>query len=81
MGCCEEDDLTYFKAKCFLAPFHTTVGSGEGGETAGVLAREGSALWMMHLNTESLCLLSVKNAACHVLKYLWWSLRYPQTSQ
>ena len=44
MGCCEEDDLTYFKAKCFLALFHAAVGSGEGGETAGVLAREGSAL-------------------------------------
>lgn len=44
MGCCEEDDLTCFKAKCFLAPFHAAVGSGEGGETAGALAGEGSAL-------------------------------------
>lgn len=39
MGCCEEDDLTYFKAKCFLALFHAVAGSAEGGETAGVLAR------------------------------------------
>jgi len=44
MGCCEEDNLTDFKAKCFLARFHAAVGSGEGGETAGVLVREGSAL-------------------------------------
>lgn len=33
-GGCEEDDLTYFKAKCFLAPFHAAVRRGEGGETA-----------------------------------------------
>lgn len=43
MGCCEEDDLTYFKAKCFLAQFHAAVGSAGGGETAGALARERAA--------------------------------------
>lgn len=50
MGCCNGDNLTYFKSKCFLAPFPVAVGSDE---AVGAPSREGSLLGMMHWNTAS----------------------------
>lgn len=54
MGCCDGNNLIYFKSKCFLALFPTAVGSDVGDETVGALLGEGSLLgMMMRWNTES----------------------------
>lgn len=53
MGCCNGDNLTYFKSKCFLAPFPVALGSDVGDEAVGAPSREGSLLGMMHWNTAS----------------------------
>lgn len=54
MGCCDGNNLIYFKSKCFLALFPTVVGSDVGDETVGASSGEGSLLvMMMRWNSES----------------------------